>query len=427
MKDTRAAQPAERTKRGWSFLLQTTLASLAYRDFRYLWLGQITHSFALWLEQTARPLLVLAITGSAVHLGGVIFVRTIPAVLLGILAGVVADRFNRRAVLLATKSIVLGLSIAFAVLLVADMIRIWHIYAFGFLRGATMAFDQPARRALISTVVPRPLVINAMAVSSGSMGAMRIAGAASAGLLMGFIGIEAPFVTIAVVYVGAVVFTWVLRPIDHERRSRHGIRSVGSDLVEGLRFAWRTPAVRGVVIIAMGYFTFGMAFMQVFAPLVATMVLDIGETGFGLMVSVLGIGSVLGSLVLATTSPGRGRGKLMLGLLIIFGLLLIMFSATSYTNSVALVFIVVVLLGIGQSGFMPLINTLLMEAAPVDMRGRVMGLVSLDRAMAALGGFLAGVLSAAVGAQLAQIVFGAGCIATAVVMLVAYPPLRKIE
>ena len=85
-----------------------TLASLAYRDFRFLWLGQITHAFALWLEQTARPLLILALTGSAVHLGGVILARTLPAVALGLVAGVVADNFNRRTVMLITKVVVPG-------------------------------------------------------------------------------------------------------------------------------------------------------------------------------------------------------------------------------------------------------------------------------------------------------------------------------
>ena len=268
--------------------LPPTIASLAYRDFRYLWLGQITHAVALWLEQTARPLLILLITGSAVHLGSVILVRTIPAVVLGMLAGVVADNFNRRTVLLTTKSIVLALSVLFAWLVVTDLIEIWHIYVFSFLRGATMAFDQPARRAMIPTMVPTRLVINAMALSTGTVGAMRIVGAASAGLLMGFFGMAAPFVAIAFVYVGAVFFTWMLRVSDHERRGYRGVRSMGVDLAEGLKFAWNTSSVRGVMVIAVGYFTFGAAFMHVFAPLFATRVFDLGESGFGLMISVMG-------------------------------------------------------------------------------------------------------------------------------------------
>ena len=91
-------------------------ASFAYRDFVYLWLGQITHAAALWLEQTARPLLILALTGSPVHLGMVILVRTIPSVAFGLIAGVIADNFDRRTILVATKVVVLVLSIVFAII-----------------------------------------------------------------------------------------------------------------------------------------------------------------------------------------------------------------------------------------------------------------------------------------------------------------------
>ena len=420
----RSAAPP-RAKRGLS--LPRALASLAYRDFRYLWLSQITDGFALWLEEIARPLLILAMTGSAVQLGGVIFVRTVPALVLGMFAGVAADTFNRRAVLVSTKVVALGLSGVFAWLVVTDLVEVWHIYVFSFLRGSSQAFDQPARRAMIPATVPSGLVINAMALNSASMGVMRIAGAAVAALLIGIFGIAAPFVTIACVYVAAVFFTWMLRVNDHERQGYRGIRNVAGDLAEGIKFAWSTPAVRGVMIIAVGYYTFGMVFMRVFAPLFATQVFGIGESGFGLMISVMGIGSVLGSLALATASPNSMRGALMLGLLLLFGILLILFSATTYLDSVFLAFVVVALLGMGQSSFLPVINTVLVEATPASMRGRIMGLLSLARVMMAVGGLLAGVLAAAAGPQAAQIIFGAGCIITAAVMFTTYPALRRIQ
>ena len=404
-----------------------TLASLGYRDFVYLWLGQLTHAFALWLEQTARPLLILALTDSPVHLGGVIMVRTVPAVVLGMVAGVVADNFNRRTVLVATKVVVLALSVVFAALIVLDLIEVWHIYAFSFLRGATMAFDQPARRAMIPTIVPSRLVMNAMALSTGTMGVMRIAGAAAAGILMGVYGMAAPFVAIVFVYILAVIFTWMLRTPDHARSGYRGVRSMGSDLVQGLRFAWNTPTVRGVLIIAVGYFTFGMAFMQVFAPLFATKVLSIGETGYGLLISVMGVGSVLGSLALATANPSRRRGVLMLALLGIFGVLLVVFAAGSSLRIIPLAFVLMAALGLAQAAFFPIINAMLVEAAPENMRGRVLGLLSLDRAMTAFGGFLAGVMAAGMGTVWAQTLFGAACVVTAVALFSLMPSLRRVN
>ena len=402
-------------------------ASLAYRDFSYLWLGQITHAGALWMEMVARPMLILELTGSPVHLGLVMGVRAIPAVGFGALAGVFADSFNRRTVLLTTKAVVFSFSAIFAVVLLMGWVELWHIYLFTFLRGATMAFDQPARRAMIPSIVPRHLVLNAMALSTGSMQLMRIVGAAGAGVLIAVAGVEAPFLAITVFYAGAVFLTWMLRTPEHEREGYRGVRSMGGDLFQGFRFAWNEPAVRGIIIISLGYFTFGMAFMQVFAPLFAKQVLDIGDSGFGYMMAIMGAGGVVGALLLASLSPRRRRGMLTIGMLALLGLLLIFFAASSYLGSVVLVFLAVALIGLGQSAFMPLTHAVLLEAAPENLRGRVLGLLSLDRAMTTVGGAAAGFLAAAIGPQLAQILFGLGCIASALAMLSFYSPLRRID
>jgi predicted MFS family arabinose efflux permease len=408
-------------------VLGNTFASLAYRDFVYLWLGQITHAGALWMDMVARPLLVLSVTGSPVHLGLVIAVRSIPAFGLGLVAGVVADNFNRRTVLLITKAIVLALATVFAILLLLGQIELWHIYLFTFLRGVSQAFDQPARRAMVPSIVPKHLVTNALALSSGSVQLMRIFGAGGAGLIIAFGGIEAAFVAVAVIYAGAVFFTWRLRPPDHARTGYQGIRSALDDLVQGFRFAWQSPTIRGIVIVAAGYFTFGMAFMYVFAPLLAKRVLEIGDSGFGYMMGAMGIGGVIGNLALAALTPQRRRGQILAGALATLGLLFVAVSLVTYLGSVVIAFVMIAFLGLGQSWLLPLINATLLESTPENMRGRMLGLLSLDRATATLGGAIAGFLAAAVGPQAAQIVFGGACIVTAGMLIVFYPAIRRIE
>ncbi|MDA0988876.1 MAG: MFS transporter [Chloroflexi bacterium] len=407
--------------------LPTTFASLAYKNFVWLWLWQISHAFGLWMEQVAQPLLILHLTGSGTQLGLVLLTRTLPAVGFGMIAGVVADNFNRRVVLLTTKVIVLGLNATFAIFVLTGFIEVWHIYVFSFMRGSMQAFDQPARQAMIPTIVPAHLVTNAMSLSSGSVQLMRIAGAAAAGLLVGYIGLAAPFIVASVAYTGAVFFTWMLRPQDHERRGYRGAKSMGGDIVSGLRFAWGNPDIRGVLIVALGYFTFGMSFMQVFAPLFAKNVLDIGDSGFGYMVSFLGVGGIVGALAIATINPTKKRATIMVAMLFVYGLLLTVFSLTSFLQSIVLAFALVAVLGVVQAVFFPLINSLLVGAAPENMRGRVMGMLSLDRSMIALGGAMAGFLSDRIGIQEAQVVFGLACVATAAVMFVAYPRLRRID
>ena len=314
--------------------LGTTFASLAYRNFVYLWFGQITHAGALWIDMVARPLLVLAVTDSAVHLGLVMSARTVPAIALGLFAGVLADNFNRRMMLLATKVIVFGFGTLFALLLFFGLLELWHIYLFTFLRGATQAFDQPARRALVPSAVPRHLVTNAMALSAGTVQIMRIAGAGAAGVIIAGAGIEVAFLVIAALYGAAAYVTWMLRTPDHRRQAYRGVGGIGADLVQGLRYGWNDRVVRGMLIISAGYFTFGMAFMQVFAPLFAKRVLEIGDSGFGWMMAVTGAGGVVGAFMLAGLNPRTKRGQMTTALLGILGLLLVAFALSTYWGPV---------------------------------------------------------------------------------------------
>ena len=437
-------------------LIGSTFASLKYRDFTFLWLGQITHAFALWIDQLAKPLFILHLGGSAADLGLILVARTVPAVIFGMLAGVIADNFNRRTVLLITKIVVFGLSVGFTALIFLGMIEMWHIFAYNIARGMTMAFDQPARRAMIPTIVPGHLVTNAMALSTGSMTAMRIGGAAVAGVLVATTGFGVTYAVMTAIYLVAIVFTWMLRPADHERSGYQGVRSMGNDFTEGLKYAWRIPDIRGILIISLGWFTFGMAFMQVFAPLFAVDVLKVDPDGtgffdgfvrliaggggegaeegakggsrlFGAMLSVAAVGSTIGALVLAKTNPSKHRGLIMLALLFAFGLLLITFSASTYLQSVPLALLVLLFLGVGQSGFFPLINAVLVEKAHETMRGRVLGVLALDRAMTTAGGAAAGFMAEAMGAQVAQILFGIGLVITAMAMFSFYPALRRID
>ncbi|PZC50593.1 MAG: MFS family permease [Chloroflexi bacterium] len=329
--------------------------------------------------------------------------------------------------MLVTKVVVLVLSALFAALLIMDLLVMWELYVFTFLRGASMAFDQPARRAIIPSIVPHNLVTNAVALTMGSVQVMRIAGAAAAGLIIGLGSTSAAFATVVFLYAGAVIFTWFLNVPDHERQVYRGIRHIVTDFNESIRFAWGNATIRGVLIIGIGYAIFGMAFMQVFAPLFAKQVLDIGDVGFGYLMSITGLGGLIGALVLAFLNPSKYRGLMMLAMMAVSGLLFIGLAGVTYLGSLPLVFIMALLMGTTQSGLFPLTNAILIEVSPDQIRGRVIGLLSMDRAMAALGGALAGFLAAAVGSQLAQIIFGSGCVAVAVVMFVTYPRLRQIQ
>ncbi|MPZ98133.1 MAG: MFS transporter [Dehalococcoidia bacterium] len=405
-----------------------TFDALQYRNYRLLWFGQASHAGALWMEQIARPWLVLEITGSnAAHVGGVVAMRTLPQLVFGLWAGVIADWFDRKTILLGTKLGVLTLNIVFAALLVSGNLELWHIYATSFIRGSFMAFDQPARQSLIAATVPRETVTNALALMSATQNFMRIAGTAASGFVISVLGVDGAFIIIAVVYAGAVAVTAMLDVPTHERPQRGGLRTMTASLVEGARYAATVPAIRGVMILSLVYFTFGMSWMQVYAPLFADTVLKIGAFGFGVLIAFSGLGALAGTFVIARRQP-TNTGFILPVVVVTMGASLVAFSLATYLPrpvGIVVPFAIIMVVGVMQTAYMSLSNATMLTAAPEAMRGRVISLLSLDRAMVTLGASGAGLLAASLGVQVAQIVYGAVCLVAGIVVFLMAKGLRE--
>lgn len=405
-------------------------APLRQPSYRLLWIGQSSHAFALWMEQVARPFLVLEMTGgSAAHVGGVLAVRTIPQLVFGVFAGVVSDWFDRRTILVVTKVNVLILSVIFAALLATGRLELWHVYAFQFLRGTLMAFEQPARQSMIATILPPQQVIGGVALMSATQNVMRIVGSAAGGFAIPLLGLSGAFAGVAVVYVGAVVTTLMLRVATHERPAETGARAMAAGLVEGGRYAWGNTTIRAILLMSLVYFTFGMSYTQVFVPLFANDVMGIGAGGAGLMVSLTGVGALVSALVVASKQPKR-VGVALPAIVWSFGMMLVAFAVTSYLPRPAgliLPFVFITLTGATQTMYFSLSNAALLSSAPPDMRGRIISLLSLDRGVMSLGGMGAGFLAESQGVQIAQIVYGSVCIAGGFGILMLYKELRGMK
>lgn len=414
-----------------------TFQALRYRNFRYLWLSQIANSAALWMEQVARPILVIDLVGdpkmAAIHVGGVLAARTFPQFGFGLMGGVLADWYDRRLLILISKSLAMIINFVFAALILSGRVELWHVYATTILKGIVTSFDNPARQALIPSLVGPEHLTNAVALNSASMQTMRIGAASIAGLSLAVIGVGGTFLAVAIVYVGAVLLTYMMRVPPMPQVKDKSITSAFTSLWEGLVYAWETQAIRGILVLTMAYFALGMAYLQVFAPLFAKQVLGIGNAGYGFMVSATGVGALIGSLIIATLSPTRRRGPMMLFFMSALGGLLILFGGSTYLPLIlgnpwiVTTFVVVIFLGIFQSSFFALSNTVLLEQAPEEKRGRIMGVLALDRSMITLGGTVAGFLAAAIGPQPAQMLFGAAILFCAFSLSVLLPILRRIE
>ena len=425
--------------------MSNMMSSFRYSAFRYLWLGQVTHAAGMWIDMVTIPLIVLSLYDSleqaAINVGLVMFVRTMPHFTLGLFAGVFADNFNRKTLLVVTKIGVVFIQIIFMFVVFMDHLSMTWVYLYTFFRGATMAFDQPARRAMIANVVPQELYTNAMALSMGTVQATRIIAAAGAGWIIALTsgvdriteadyGFQFPVTIILILYTLAFIFTYLINysheVINNEGENKKTIQYVFTELIEGLRFSWSRKDIRAVVIMAACFFLFGMVFMQVFAPLFAK-ILGIGEKGLGFLLSMSGIGGASGAVFLAAINPNNKRGIWILSSQIALGLSLIFFALSVAFDNMMLIYFMAILIGLSQAIIFPLINSVLMKITPDHLRGRAMGLLSLDRAFVSFGAAIAGPTAAYVGVANGQILFGVGCVMSGIFLWIFGTTLRKLD
>ena len=393
--------------------LERLFRSLKYRDYRLLWVGQACHAGALWIEMVARPWLVLEITdGDAAMVGVMVAIRALPSLFFGLIGGVLSDRFNRKYVLLSAKGSAFTISTLFVAVLMAGWMELWIIFLFAFLRGSVMAFDQPARQSLVSQVVPMEIITNSVALMSSTQSVMRIVGVLASGLVIELLGFTYAFALVAVIYSGAVVSTSLLRVhgLQHRRILQPmSLTTVWNELVEGVKFGFSTPAIRGIIVMSLVFYAFAMSYMQVFIPLIAWQEIGLGARGVSYLAASTGIGALFATFAIAATYPKR-LGLILILALIGMGIALIAYSSSALLpgwTGIVVPVLLIGIVGVGQTGYFSLSNATLLTAAPPEIRGRMVSLTSLDRSMAAVGGALGGVLAGLVGAIAAQSIYGA--------------------
>ena len=389
-------------------------ASFHYSDFRLLWIGQLGWSGANWMEQVARNWLVWELTGSGVALGLVNLFRALPQLLMALPAGVVADRFNKKYVLMACQSMTMFSYLCLLGLVISDLIELWHIYLFSFLLGISMAFNQPARNALIPNLVPEQIMLNAFALNQVAMNFMRVVAPGIAGFLIGLFDVTAAFVGAVALFAVVIVATIIMKAPG--AKSVVETESASGQLMEGLRYVMADKSILVVMVIALAVFTFVMPY-NTLMPILADKVLDIGAQGFGLMLSVAGIGALIGGLTVASFGDVRRKGLLYLGASFGYAFSVFLLGVSpSLGLGVLLPMFVMLFIGAGQAIFMTAGNVALMAHAPEELRGRILSVYNLDRGLMPLGSAGGGALADLLSAPAALMIMGGT--ATAMVAVV---------
>ncbi len=395
---------------------------MRHRNYRIYWFGQIGSLVGAWMQSVALPWLVLELGGSPLQLGMVLALMFAPSMFLAPIGGVLADRVDKRRVLMIVNAVaMLQASLLFG-LAATGYVEIWHVYLLALLAGFVNAVEMPVRQAFAAELVPSDDLVNAIALNSTSFNLSRVIGPAIAGVTIAAFGVAINFGINAVSYLFVLIALWML----DSGSMRHVARpdrfpSIRASLAEGVRYAIATPTVLWPLVLLGGMATFAMNF-QTLLPLFTRDVLNLDSGGYGALFAAMGAGSLVGSLILAFATSQRPMLALILGGGAVF---LVLELALGFVRSPVAAVPLVAGIGLASMLMVNTINVTIQNSVPDALRGRVMALyVTVFAGTAPLGGLLAGALAQASGAAFA-ISMGA-ILAVSVLALVAWQ-LRTVR
>jgi MFS family permease len=391
-----------------------TFASLRkHRNYRLFFTGQVISLSGTWMQNVALAWLVVELTRSPVALGILAFCRFGPFTFFGLFAGVLADRFDNRRLVMATQAAAMCVSIALAALALTDSATVWAAYALAFLGGTAFVFDAPGRHALTFQLVGREELPNAVALNASLFNASRTVGPAMAGLVIAAAGVGICFLInaftfLAVLSALALMRKEELHPVEREETPPPLLQSIR----DGLGYVARSARVR-LLIGAVAVVSLISLNFNVVLPVLASETLDVGPEGFGILTAVFGLGALVGALLSAALA--RASWKVLVAGVGGFGLAQLAL-APQETMIVACVLLFTA--GVSFTLWMSNTQSILQLTSPDHMRGRVLSLWLFAFAGSApFGGLLAGWLTDVGGTALSFSVGGLTSVAVAGVML----------
>lgn len=406
-----------RTGRG---VLPRYLTALSYADFRTLWIANLSSGAAAWALIVARGWLVYEMSESSLWVGLVTFAAMIPRVIVTPIAGYLSDRFDRRTVLSSMFAVNLVHSIFLAGLAFSGTIEIWHLVVLSLVNGSARATQMPAAQALIPNLVPRKLLLNAVALNQATMQGSRLIGPASIVPLLAVTGPEGAFALCTIFY--AISLFQSLRVKTASTGEIDKRQSFIRNLSAGAVFVYKTPTMRAIVLLALFHCGLTMSFESLL-PVLSRQQLNAEGAGFSYLMMAVGAGALVSSMFLAGVRSSVTRGRMFLYLGILSGAAPILLA---FSTNIPMALAGAAAMGVAQAGFMTLTHTMIQTIAPDWIRGRLGGIYSVH-----IGGTMAlvnlvnGGLADQINAPLLLIVGGVAFIAIMILSRYYYS-LRQI-
>jgi MFS family permease len=398
-----AAEEAE----SWAWL-RRPIISLSYPQFRFFWVSNLIVAIGIMVQFTARGWLIVQLTDSALLLGAVEGVWAVTFALTSIPMGMVADRTNRRNLLVLSNGVALSVALAVGVLVATDLINVWYVLIAAMTGGVLAATRFPAIQAMTARLVPERHVMNAISLNGASQSLPNVAGPAVGGVLIAALGIAAAyFVTTGAFLLALLMMVGIGASFGHVERA--AAKSVMGDLREALDYVLAHRDLLKLTAAMLIPFILGQSYVLLL-PLFVEQELRGGPVVFGTLSASLGAGSVIGAMAVATFGKQR-----QIGLLMFMGVVGTGISAIGYGLSqwVAVTGAVLFLAGAAENVLFTAYETVLLIRLPDEMRGRVMGLMFTLAAMFPVGAIAAGAIADVIGLRAVAVMEGVIIIALA--------------
>ena len=393
----------------------------ALRDdhYRWLWIGSLASSVTFQMGSVAQGWLVYELTGSAFALGWVSSGWAVSSLLLSLYGGAIADRVDKRDLLIWTRAAMILNTLVLAVLISTGAVRLWHLVANSLFSGVLYSFLMPASQAIVSDLVGRDTLLNAVSLNAVGMGLMGIFSAAVAGYLIQAIGAAGVYYVMAAFYLIAL---GALTRIPRIGRGERDPTSVWADLREGVRYMGAHAVLPSLLSLTIAWTLLGMSY-RTFMPKYAQDVLGMDASGLGILMAAPGVGGLISSLATASLGDFGGKGLLLMASGVVFGLALILFANVPYLAPVLLLLVVV---GAASNACMVSTNCLLQVHSDERMRGRVMSVYMMIWGLMPLGTLPAGALADRSGVPLVVTLQGVLLAAVFGAVGVLWPRLRRL-
>ena len=395
-----------------------TWNSLHYRNFLLLWLSTLGLAGGFWVQQLVVGWLTYDLTHSALLTSLALGLQNAPSVVVGPLGGVIADRWDRRKSLMGFLIYQTAVTGVFATIVLLGWVATWHIFLFAFAMGLAWALSEPFKTALIPNLVPRENLVNAFALNGLAFNVMRFVMPATAGILIALAGPGLALTLGVVTYAAAGLAIKLIKtePVDRAGAPTRGSRGT---IMEGFAFIKGESRVLGILVLSAIPLFLLVPFVSGLMPIYASEVFDVGPSGLGIMMSAIGVGGMIGTIVVASIGNIRNKGAAMIGTLI-FSLIAAMLFSRTETLYMALPLLVLVFGGLPS--FFVISSATIQSLTPDHLRGRVTSIGAMISGLIPLGGLMAGGLTERFGAQSATLMAGA---LFAIAMALLFLKLRR--